>query len=188
MSSSVLAAEHSMNAGKRDEARAGAERLRFANRRKLGFLLPELSPEARILDLGCGGMWLTRALRARGFDCVGIDVQPPADIVANVKDHRFSEAAFDVVVALEMLEHEDCGGEIRRILRPGGKLIVSTPSPSWDWLLWIGEKLSLCQPRSTPHCNLFWLENLPFLLARKGSLLGLVQLGVYLNSPSGHRP
>jgi 2-polyprenyl-3-methyl-5-hydroxy-6-metoxy-1,4-benzoquinol methylase len=153
----------------------------WADRWKLRFLLPELVAGERVLDLGCGGMWLTRILRSRGFDCTGIDLHPPADIVGNIKEHRFPAGSFDVVIALEMLEHEDCTEEIRRILRPGGKLIVSTPSPSWDWALWLGEKVGVCQPRSSPHSNLFWLENLPFRLVRRGSLLGVVQLGVYLN-------
>jgi 2-polyprenyl-3-methyl-5-hydroxy-6-metoxy-1,4-benzoquinol methylase len=155
--------------------------LRFADRRKLGFLLPELEVGDRILDLGCGGMWLTKLLRHQGFDCTGIDLYPPADIVSNIKNHQFPPATFDVVIALEMLEHEDCTGEIRRILRPGGKLVVSTPSPRWDWLLWIGEHLGICQSRSSPHSNLFWLANLPFRLVRSELFFGVVQLGVYVN-------
>jgi 2-polyprenyl-3-methyl-5-hydroxy-6-metoxy-1,4-benzoquinol methylase len=168
--------------GSADEAPERAD-LRFPDRWKFDFLLPELARGNRVLDLGCGGMWLTRMLRRRGFDCIGIDLYPPADIVGNIKDRRFPTAGFDVVVALEMLEHEDCTEEIRRILRPSGKLVVSTPSPRWDWLLWLGEHVGVCQPRSSPHSNLFWLNELPFRLIRRSSLLGLVQLGVYLNEP-----
>jgi SAM-dependent methyltransferase len=116
-------------------------------------------------------------------------VRPPADIVANIKEVDFPEERFDVVIALEMLEHEDCTDEIRRVLRPGGKLIVSTPSPRWDWLLWIGEQVGICQWRgdNSPHSNLFWLEELPFHLVRRAALFGVVQLGVYRNEdPRGH--
>jgi 2-polyprenyl-3-methyl-5-hydroxy-6-metoxy-1,4-benzoquinol methylase len=165
----------------REAGKAGT--IRFADRRKLAFLLPEIAAGNRILDLGCGGMWLTRFLRARGFDCTGIDLHPPADIVSNIKDADFAPASFDVVVALEMLEHEDCTEELRRILRPGGKLIVSTPSPRWDWALWLGEQVGVCQERSSPHSNLFWLPELPFHLVRSETLLRVVQLGVYLNEP-----
>jgi len=165
----------------RQAAKAGT--IRFADRRKLAFLLPELATGNRILDLGCGGMWLTRFLRERGFECTGIDLHPPADIVANIKDAGFAPGSFDVVVALEMLEHEDCSEQIREILRPGGKLIISTPSPRWDWALWLGEQVRVCQPRSSPHSNLFWLPELPFRLVRSETLFGVVQLGVYLNEP-----
>jgi len=165
----------------REAGKAGT--IRFADRRKLAFLLPELVGGNRILDLGCGGMWLTRFLRERGFDCTGIDLHPPADIVAHIKDAGFGAGYFDVVIALEMLEHEDCTDEIRRILRPHGKLVVSTPSPRWDWALWLGEQVGVCQRRSSPHSNLFWLPDLPFRLVRSETLLGVVQLGVYLNQP-----
>jgi 2-polyprenyl-3-methyl-5-hydroxy-6-metoxy-1,4-benzoquinol methylase len=162
----------------RGDSAAHREHLRYPDRRKLEFLLPELQGGDRILDLGCGGMWLTRALRARGFDCVGIDVQPPADIVANVNQVHLPDASFDVVVALEMLEHEECTAAIDRILRHGGKVIVTTPVPTWDWLLWLGEQVGICQPRSTPHSNLLWLEDLPWKLVRRRLLWGVVQLGV----------
>src|SRR5205085_8751914 len=76
----------------RQAAKAGT--IRFADRRKLAFLLPELTPGARILDLGCGGMWLTRFLRDLGFECTGIDLHPPADIVANIKDAGFTPGSF----------------------------------------------------------------------------------------------
>lgn len=161
--------------------------LSYPNRKKLAFLLPELRPGDRVLDLGCGGMWLTRELRARGFDCIGVDVHPPADIVANVHDAGFPDDSFDVVIALEMLEHEDCSAEIARILRPGGTLVVSTPMPRWDWLLWLGEQFGACQPRQTPHSNLFELEELPFRLERRETIFGLVQLGIYRNEPRGSR-
>jgi len=180
--SRVVAAEDwSTQRATATEDTTASAHIRLPDRWKLKFMLPELRQGERILDLGCGGMWLTRLLRKSGFNCVGIDLQPPADIVANVKEHSFATGSFDVVIALEMLEHEDCTDEIRRILRPGGKLIVSTPNPRWDWLLWLGEHVGLCQPRSSPHSNLLWLEDLPFELVRKSSLLGLVQLGIFRN-------
>jgi len=39
----------------------------------------------------------------------------------------------------------------------------------------------VCQKRSSPHSNLFFLPDLPFRLIRTGSIFGVVQLGVYLN-------
>ncbi|MGH7896490.1 MAG: hypothetical protein ACREQQ_00940, partial [Candidatus Binatia bacterium] len=60
----------------------------------------------------------------------------------------------------------------------GGKLIVSTPVPRWDWLLWLGEQVGVCQPRTTPHSNLLWIDDLPWKLIRRRLLFGVVQLGV----------
>ena len=55
---------------------------------------------------------------ARGWSTdSGLRAMVPADIVANIKDAGFAPGSFDVVVALEMLEHEDCSEQIREILR-----------------------------------------------------------------------
>jgi site-specific DNA-cytosine methylase len=52
----------------------------------------------RVLDLCCGlGGW-GAAFRARGHVVVGVDVVPPADILADVRDFKAREP-FDVIVA-----------------------------------------------------------------------------------------
>ena len=108
--------------------------LTIGNRTKLKLLLPYLNNNHKILDLGCGSMWLTKNLRSQGFDCVGFALKPPADIIGDIKIHPFKKHSFDVVVALEMLEHVDCLSEIDFILKPKGLLIVSSPVPHLDWL------------------------------------------------------
>ena len=155
------------------------DKLSFANRQKLKFFLPFLKPEHKIIDLGCGNMWLTNYLKKLGYDCIGFDESFPADIVGNVKTYTFKEAFFDAVFALEIVEHIDCTEEIKRMLKPGGILMVSTPVPYMDRLLRIGEHLSIFQKRTSPHSNLIYLKKIPLKLIKKKNLFGIVQCGVF---------
>jgi SAM-dependent methyltransferase len=49
----------------------------------------------------------------------------------------FADAAFDVVGAFDVLEHCDpeatAVGEFARVLRPGGRLLLSVPAYQWAW-------------------------------------------------------
>ncbi|MET8031909.1 class I SAM-dependent methyltransferase [Streptomyces sp. NPDC005345] len=101
----------------------------------------------RVLDAGCGSGPLSAALRDRGAVVTGIDVsaamlalarRPLGDDVAlHVADVSerlpFADGSFDDVVASLVLHYlEDWGpalGELRRVLRPGGRLIASVEHP-----------------------------------------------------------
>src|SRR3954447_22162510 len=97
----------------------------------------------RVLDLGCGtgyGSAILAAGGARGV--VGVDRSPSAIahaaaqhpgryVIADAGALPFADAAFDLVVALELIEHlvrpEVLVGEMRRVLAADGTAIVSTP-------------------------------------------------------------
>lgn len=101
----------------------------------------------RILDAGCGAGPLFAALRDRGAVMTGIDASAgmlelarqrlgtEADLrVADLADPLpFPDDAFDDVVASLVLHYlEDWGptlAELRRVLTPGGRLIVSVEHP-----------------------------------------------------------
>jgi SAM-dependent methyltransferase len=55
-------------------------------------------------------------------------------VEANVQSLPFEDSSFDLVIANHMLYHasepERAVGEIRRVLRPGGRLVASTVGPS----------------------------------------------------------
>jgi 2-polyprenyl-3-methyl-5-hydroxy-6-metoxy-1,4-benzoquinol methylase len=116
---------------------------RFAERR--AFLLGHVPPGARVLDLGAGDGAFAAEMVAAGAEVVAADVAeeavrrararlPPAVEVVRVAEDvplPFAEDAFDVVWAGEVLEHvADVVGllaEVRRVLRWGGTLLVTTP-------------------------------------------------------------
>jgi methionine biosynthesis protein MetW len=99
-------------------------------------------PGKRVLDLGCRFGALTQAY-ADGNDVTGVDVDREALAEAaklGIDTHHadveeplpFEDESFDVVVAGELLEHlrdpRRVVGEIRRVLRPGGRFVGSVPN------------------------------------------------------------
>jgi SAM-dependent methyltransferase len=94
------------------------------------------------LDLGSDNGVVSLMLRRRGGRWVSADLDPGA--VASIRelvgsevyqlagaDLPFPDDRFDVVVVVDLLEHvrDDARlvAELRRVLRPGGRLIVNTP-------------------------------------------------------------
>ncbi len=130
----------------------------IAQRRKIRYFLDPIASDARILEIGCGGGWVGRHLKARGRTrYVGLDMKPPADVVGDIRDWRrlgLEPASFDVVIAFEIVEHVDCWQACHDLLRPGGRMLVTTPVPRRDWILRILEALRLNQRRTSPHDHL----------------------------------
>lgn len=107
----------------------------------------------RVLDVGCAAGHLTAALAGRGADVIGVDLSQGMIDLARKKfgvQARFECA--DLAEPLDFLEDDsvdlitaslvlhyllDWGptlGEFRRILRPGGALVMSVHHPEdWHW-------------------------------------------------------
>ena len=98
-----------------------------------------------VLDVGCGEGQLTAELAGTGLDVVGIDVaeeplrrarasHPELDLrlVPAEGPWPLADASFDLVWAGETIEHvADTAAwlsEVRRVLRSGGTLLLSTPA------------------------------------------------------------
>jgi SAM-dependent methyltransferase len=109
------------------------------------FLLGEARAEDSALDLGCGAGEFTALLAAAGTRTIGVDVAEAAIDRARARhpglDFRevpidgplpFDDGAFTLVWASEVIEHVGDTArwlsEVRRVLTPAGRLLVTTPS------------------------------------------------------------
>lgn len=104
-----------------------------------------LPREGKILEAGCGIGQFVMALRARGYDCEGIDYAERT--VARVREifpdlpvsqgdithlENVAGGAYSAVISLGVVEHRREGpapflDEAWRILSPGGRLLISVP-------------------------------------------------------------
>jgi 2-polyprenyl-3-methyl-5-hydroxy-6-metoxy-1,4-benzoquinol methylase len=124
---------------------ANARPEQFALRRD--FVLSQLTAEDRVLDVGCGSGEFTATIADLGGAVVGVDVaesalkraregHPDLDFVRVEIDQPlpFEDNSFDVVWAGEVIEHiADTApwlSELRRVLVPRGRLLLSTPNHS----------------------------------------------------------
>jgi SAM-dependent methyltransferase len=94
----------------------------------------------RMVDIGCGTKPWAATFAAHVAEHIGVDHEATihgfgaVDVVAGAYDMPFEDASVDTVLMTEVLEHLEAPAtalvECRRILRPGGHLIATTPF-SW---------------------------------------------------------
>jgi 2-polyprenyl-3-methyl-5-hydroxy-6-metoxy-1,4-benzoquinol methylase len=130
-------------------------------------------PGLRLLEIGCGsGAFLAR-MRRLGWDVCGLDPDPAAvswgrhayglDVGCGTLDQAdFPVDSFDVITMNHVIEHVHDPmallAECQRILRPGGKLILTTPNAnSWGHKIFARYWRGLEPPR---HFMIFSLRNL----------------------------
>ena len=95
----------------------------------------KLPPQVRrLLDVGGRGKPYACFFTSRVACHYVLDVEPASsvDVVGDARTMPFSDASMDVVLCTQVLEHipEPVAviGEIRRVLKPGGTLLLSVPS------------------------------------------------------------
>lgn len=99
-------------------------------------------PGKRWLDLGCHNAIFARMLADRGLHVTGVDVYDPSlktedtwtYVCHNLNEFPlpFTDSSFDVVSAIEVLEHiidtDRFLDELHRIVRPNGVVLITTPN------------------------------------------------------------
>jgi len=139
--------------------------------------LMNISPGARVLDVGCGSGWATRLLteQAAQVSAVGIDisdgmvklaqVSTSADNatfrVATAEKLPFADGEFSDAFSMESLYYyQDMLSalrEIKRVLRPGGQFVsvmdlYQENEPSHQWVSQLKVPVQLSAPRSITNC------------------------------------
>jgi SAM-dependent methyltransferase len=125
-------------------ADAPADPAPWAWERRRALLLGEASAGERVLDLGCGAGRFLAALREAGAEPVGVELAeaaaeraranvPGADVRLVEPDGSLplGHGEIDLVWCSEVLEHiPDVAHallEVRRVLKPGGRLLATVP-------------------------------------------------------------
>ncbi|MCR5403307.1 MAG: class I SAM-dependent methyltransferase [Butyrivibrio sp.] len=155
----------------------------------------EMSDEADILDIGCGGGYNIKRMlsRCRKGRIVGIDISSESVkkaravnkgeervkiIKGNVENMPFHEDRFDLVTAFETVffwpDTEENFKEVYRIVKPGGRFVVinNYGDPKIDW-----EKKVPCMTRYTADQIKSFMENAGFIkvgISKKENLFCVV--------------
>ena len=165
-----------------------------------GKLLPLLTPESRVLDVGCGYGGLLRALRGLGVrEALGIDRYSPTRdltvrefgvevIFAEFESYDFGNRRFDLIVSQHTLEHvprpDAALGKMAALLRPGGRLVVSVPNFASRASRWFGSAWLFA--KTPQHLYLYTASVLGRLLAKAGFQVERVDWFDYYHNVAGY--
>ena len=109
--------------------------------------IPNPKSQIQILDVGCGTGANLEMLGQFG-DAEGVDVSEDALAFCRARNLTqvklgaverlpYADSSFDLVTALDVVEHldDDLGGlrEMRRVLRPRGRALLFVPAFMWLW-------------------------------------------------------
>lgn len=149
-------------------------------RRADQMFLGDVAP-GRLLDVGCGSGRFLLTMRRRGWDVMGVDFDPAAVRAASgrygvevhlgtLADLAVEGLQFDAITASHVIEHvrdpTALLAQCRRLLRPGGRVVLRTPNARSYGLTRYGAAWRGLEPPR--HLHLFTVEALATCAARAG--------------------
>ncbi len=104
-------------------------------------LRPHVEGVELALDLGSADGPSAAWLRDAAQRTVALDIDPrgltSGGVCGSALALPFADGAFDAVSAFDVIEHCEpealALAEVRRVLRPGGRLVMSVPAYTWAW-------------------------------------------------------
>ncbi len=111
-------------------------------RNKLEFVSENIPSSGKLLDSGCGAGLYFHLYRDNSLEFVGLEPDPGliSDnmVCAAAEEMPFDEGVFDSVVCADVMEHVDdpnkAIGEINRVLKKGGKLVLTVPNKKFPFV------------------------------------------------------
>lgn len=110
-------------------------------------VIEQVPDNSSVVDIGCGtGYLLSQIRELKGCTVYGLDLSPQAIRVMQERRNIKGEAAsvppiplkdgeYDTVICTEVMEHitDDAllASELMRIVKPGGRVIVTVPNDRW---------------------------------------------------------
>ncbi|HEX2192312.1 MAG TPA: methyltransferase domain-containing protein [Acidimicrobiales bacterium] len=130
---------------------------RYLQKLRIEAALPWVPPGSHVLDVGCADGALFRLGDSRIASGVGIDTTEWDGWVGGRYERRLGEfpgavradERFDAVTMLAVVEHVPeaevtrWADAVPRMLRPGGRLVITAPDPLVDHILHVGIRLRL---------------------------------------------
>ncbi len=126
---------------------AESEVIYWAVKESMGQIIKEGNKSPKILEVGCGLGYLTYSLNKEGFDVKGLDISQEAIdqailnygnnyICADLSEYALNhEYKYDIIILTEVIEHLNKIDEfmiyLKRLLKPNGKIILTTPNKSF---------------------------------------------------------
>jgi SAM-dependent methyltransferase len=169
----------------RPTERESARRREVAMRRlaRVARLLGKPPGECRLVDVGCSRGDFVAFAQAAGFAAEGVEPAPHIAAAARaagrnvrtglLEDQAYPAAAFDCVTLFEVIEHlpapRGLFAECRRILKPGGVLLLSTGNgESWTARVLKGRWDYFRIDQDAGHVSFFNPRSLALLAGRSG--------------------
>lgn len=146
---------------------------RYIQSRRIAQVRPYLGKNDRVLDVGSADGTMFESLGLTGADCFGID----PTLTERITRHNYTlvpgmfpqdmpdAGLFDAITLLAVIEHFEprslpaLADGCQRFLRPGGKVVVTVPSPLVDHILFCLRALRLVDGMSLEEHYGYRTEN-----------------------------